>query len=785
MVMNLLKTDNDESERQLTPDEIRRATGFNPRPVRDRNNFSPEAIRQRTGFNPTLAKYRPPPPPLGRQCYAAAAVAVRNNISLPPPSNHPSMENDDDISDVTLDDRLAVPAATIRRGRRPGPLPINRNNFDDDDDDDDDDDSDFPSLDDRFVESASVEEPASELTVEPQPQNDHPHGGGGDDESSSFPLLDDRFAVSSSACASARRYPSSHKCSHDNHHHHSTHHREKDESTTAISLTSEEEFGSVPVCSQSNQISNNGLDREDQDEHGTVVPSSFSTCGDFDVQNNNHQKNNADRRRQSAPPVLNGNYYYYNRAPSEGSLAPPPPRYYQSARMFLTKGSNHNNDNNGLAPSNNVANSHSEHEQENQDEEPTNFDAPEARCYPPPHPPEASSSPQPIPNNYVANNKPPLPPEAAPRALPFPTLMGEANVNDDETHYTAPEPQCYPPPPPPFLQSPPIQPPPRPPPTRANLPPPLPSSSVGRPVAAAGGECEFYQNPTILGLLIQTFRYREARRRLEQNGLAEAAVWVVARRQNGKEKDSAVDDESSNYAYRRLPLHIATDALSSTAVMDNPGLRGELEALIGRLLYAYPKGCSERDHEGNLPLHHAVRYNAAPETISNLLVAYPEALREKDPAGKDPLALSEFNYNNQTVNKLLRLKHDFWVKAGEETRLRLKHRHIPLTQDSVASMSVLAGRADGFGQNVNQINSFDDDTLVTMDETSLRSVANSYFEHRNTGANDIYFEPPATRLCSINEEDDGAKAKNTTSERMATIIPEPYLPPPNVSYSLH
>jgi len=228
---------------------------------------------------------------------------------------------------------------------------------------------------------------------------------------------------------------------------------------------------------------------------------------------------------------------------------------------------------------------------------------------------------------------------------------------------------------------------------------------------------------------------------------------------------------------------MATDALSSSAVVDNASLRTELEGLIDRLLFSHPKGCSERDHEGNLPLHYAVRSNATPETISNLLVAYPKSNQEKDSNGEYPLALSEANYNNRTVNKLLRLGHDFWVKAVFEAHLRLKHRHIPHPEDSVASMSVLAAHADGFGHDVIQDNSFDNDTLATMDEFSLvgqQSVENSYFGHGTTfGPNDIYFEPTTAKLGRISEEDRGLKAKNAMraltgiqSERLATIFPQ-------------
>ena len=195
----LLNSANDEqSDRQLTPDEIRRATGFNPRPVRNRNNFSPEAIRKRTGFNPTLGKDRPPPPPLGHRTRCCAAAASNHSHvcdgGVPPPPPPPSGTHDDGVSALTLDgERVTMPAVwAVRRRAPPIPQRPNNNNnryyYDEDEDS-----SAFPSLDDRFV----ADEPTSEqLHVSPPPQQNqyHPHAYGGgygnaDESSSSFDLF--------------------------------------------------------------------------------------------------------------------------------------------------------------------------------------------------------------------------------------------------------------------------------------------------------------------------------------------------------------------------------------------------------------------------------------------------------------------------------------------------------------------------------------------------------------------------------------------------------------------
>ena len=67
--MNAINNNNnhsdDEEEAAPAVTDVRRLTGFNPRPVASRNNFSPVEIRRRTGFRPTLAKDRKPPPRRG------------------------------------------------------------------------------------------------------------------------------------------------------------------------------------------------------------------------------------------------------------------------------------------------------------------------------------------------------------------------------------------------------------------------------------------------------------------------------------------------------------------------------------------------------------------------------------------------------------------------------------------------------------------------------------------------------------------------------------------------
>lgn len=228
-------------------------------------------------------------------------------------------------------------------------------------------------------------------------------------------------------------------------------------------------------------------------------------------------------------------------------------------------------------------------------------------------------------------------------------------------------------------------------------------------------ECDFYRNPTILSRLIQNFKYRAAVQRLERNGPAEASVWVCSRRAEEATKkntgstaaksltSSIISHAKQVYGYRQLPIHMACDSLFQVA---DESLRADLESLIAHLVLAFPEGCARRDHEGKLPLHEAIWHDASPETVSALLMAYPQAGRKKDTRGRYPVELNEHRQGShkESVRILLRRKDDFWISAGKEAHYRLKHRNVPNADESVASMSVLAGSVKE-----------DDDTLVSSD----------------------------------------------------------------------
>jgi hypothetical protein len=236
-------------------------------------------------------------------------------------------------------------------------------------------------------------------------------------------------------------------------------------------------------------------------------------------------------------------------------------------------------------------------------------------------------------------------------------------------------------------------------------------------------ECDFYRNPTILSRLVQNQKYEAAMARLEKRGPAEVSVWVctmLPTTGDASPKDVGMGSSNSSapfevageedrpqYAYRQLPLHAACAALFRVA---DASLRDDLEALIAHLVVAYPEGCARRDHKGRLPLHEVIWHDASPDLVSAILMAYPGACQERDPHGRYSIELNEYRAGKHkvAVRSLLRRKMAFWVTAGTEAHLRLKHRQVPDPEASVASVSVVAASIHA-----------DDDTLFTRESLDL------------------------------------------------------------------
>jgi hypothetical protein len=295
----------------------------------------------------------------------------------------------------------------------------------------------------------------------------------------------------------------------------------------------------------------------------------------------------------------------------------------------------------------------------------------------------------------------------------------------------------------------------------------------------------YYENPTILFRLVQAKKFSAALERLEKNGPREASIWVCTKRpkeakagggaageknttsssrsQQQQHQQQQEEDGSSSlisgitqsfiteevaayntegeYTFRCLPIHMACSHLGSVVVDKNKDQWADLEKLICYLAIVYPAGCARRDHEGRLPLHEAIWYNASPCTVSALLMAAPEAVNEqeyKHSRGRYPIALNEHRPTptagdhdggdqKEAVRKLLRLRRKYWDLARQEVRyqqayyyqiliyncsnmahvytdtildffqfhapqatLRFKHRTVPSADASITSTSVLA-----------------------------------------------------------------------------------------------
>jgi hypothetical protein len=221
----------------------------------------------------------------------------------------------------------------------------------------------------------------------------------------------------------------------------------------------------------------------------------------------------------------------------------------------------------------------------------------------------------------------------------------------------------------------------------------------------AEAECDFYTSPTILSRLILRQKYDAAIRRIRK-APRETSTWVSSSRLI--EERAAPDDCSEGSptsvtdsqreekqkkgrvecSYRQLPIHMACGALS--LVVDTT-LRAQVEDLIGRLVLAYPEGCTKRDHQERLPLHEALWQNASPDTIGTLLMAYPEGVDEKDFFGRSPMELNQHRRGEckEEVTQMLLRGKNFWAFARREANFKLKHVKVPTSGASVGSTSVL------------------------------------------------------------------------------------------------
>ena len=83
--------------------------------------------------------------------------------------------------------------------------------------------------------------------------------------------------------------------------------------------------------------------------------------------------------------------------------------------------------------------------------------------------------------------------------------------------------------------------------------------------------------------------------------------------------------------------------------------------MIAALLKANPDGCKAQDNDGNTPLHIAIEFEAAEETVQYLLDKYIGACREFNALRKLPYDLAlEHNLSGMLLEQL--------TKADKEAR---------------------------------------------------------------------------------------------------------------------
>ena len=269
-------------------------------------------------------------------------------------------------------------------------------------------------------------------------------------------------------------------------------------------------------------------------------------------------------------------------------------------------------------------------------------------------------------------------------------------------------------------------------------------------------ECDFYRSPTLLSRLILLKQYAAAVRRvMTPEGLQEAAVWCVSKRENNNNNDKDDPPPHSNthhyYSVRQLPIHMACRGLShryhefssSTPSNTDDDEDPTLIKLMGHLIVAYPEGCKQPDHQGRYPLHEAIWYGAPTHLIASLLIAAPTIVHQPDLYGRYPMELNERrqmilmsknkkdkqdDYRDQVL-QLLRKDKEYWDLARQEYRYRMKHRIILSVNDnddaSIPSMAPLASDTVVFPSQDE-----DDTTTSTLHDDSLRHYSSDSNHHR-------------------------------------------------------
>lgn len=154
-------------------------------------------------------------------------------------------------------------------------------------------------------------------------------------------------------------------------------------------------------------------------------------------------------------------------------------------------------------------------------------------------------------------------------------------------------------------------------------------------IASAGaivtGEVDAYENPTELFQWINYGNYQAAAvHALEHPN--EVRTWIVSHKRGKK--------SGEDVKWRYLPLHLV-------CMKANPS-----EDLLRAVIYSYPAGASERDHDGNLPFHYLLSEGCANRDILHVLLkAYPESVDKRDKKGRSPLEIVSEGYRAGKLSK--------------------------------------------------------------------------------------------------------------------------------------
>lgn len=111
---------------------------------------------------------------------------------------------------------------------------------------------------------------------------------------------------------------------------------------------------------------------------------------------------------------------------------------------------------------------------------------------------------------------------------------------------------------------------------------------------------------------------------------------------------------------------MACQFLATTEKLD------KLEQLISLLVTTHPRACGQYDHNGRLPLHEAINWNASSSIISIIFVGCPDAAYQSDASGLKPIELLQLTGRSDTkeILEMMREGSDLWNQSRQEAMMR-------------------------------------------------------------------------------------------------------------------